>query len=419
MSVHPILAALRKHKPSVVLIVLQIALTIAIVSNAIFIIARHVDRVSRPTGLTESNLAIVTQQWVNASASDDAANVAKLDSLELTDLRALRQMPGVVAATTINTLPLYQGGPSAKVSTQPPGRAGSPIAGHTASLYFMDANGLRTLGLKLVAGRNFKPVEVGHFFASESSKAPVVIITRQLADQLFPQGDALGQAMYIGKRGQPSTIIGVIARLQRAGLSHKSDGELWNSVLIPGRFDYLFSRYAVRTRPGRLDTVMHAIPLALHKAEPMQVISDDAVQSFRSIRAGAYQSDIGLAILMGVISIILIAVTAGGIVGLTSFWVGQRRKQIGVRRALGARRIDILRYFQIENMMIAGGGAVLGIVLAFVLNVVLMQYMAVARLPGYIVVAGVVLVLILGQLAVLVPARRAASISPALATRSV
>src|SRR5699024_5134116 len=175
----------------------------------------------------------------------------------------------------------------------------------------------------------------------------------------------------------------------------------------------------VRTKPGQMASVMKAIKPALYKANPMRVMKDDAVRSFAEIRAEAYRRDIGMAVLMGVISLILIAVTGAGIVGLTSFWVGQRHKQIGVRRALGARRVDILRYFQTANLILAGIGAVVGIVMAVGLHLLLMQHLAMQRLPIWVVLAGVVLVLVLGQAAVFVPARRASRVSPASATRSV
>jgi len=125
-----------------------------------------------------------------------------------------------------------------------------------------------------------------------------------------------------------------------------------------------------------------------------------------------------MAILMGGVCLILLGVTAAGIVGLTSFWVGQRHRQIGVRRALGARRIDILHYFQIENLLIAGGGVVLGVLLAVTLNLWLMAHYEMERLPGLYVLTGVLAMLAIGQGAVFVPARRASNVPPVVATRA-
>jgi putative ABC transport system permease protein len=99
--------------------------------------------------------------------------------------------------------------------------------------------------------------------------------------------------------------------------------------------------------------------------------------------------------------------------------VQQRRKQIGIRRAIGATRSDILRYFQAENFLIVTGGIVIGMVLTFFLNVMLMKFYELPRLPLYYLPVGATVLWALGQLAVLGPALRAASVPPVVATRSV
>jgi putative ABC transport system permease protein len=126
-----------------------------------------------------------------------------------------------------------------------------------------------------------------------------------------------------------------------------------------------------------------------------------------------------MAILMGVVCLVLLAITAAGIVGLTSFWVGQRRKQIGVRRALGAKRSDILSYFMTENLLIGIAGVVVGALLAIGMNLWLVTQFEMARLSLTYVAAGVIVLLLLGQGAVLAPAMRAARVPPVEATRSV
>src|SRR5688572_4108029 len=116
---------------------------------------------------------------------------------------------------------------------------------------------------------------------------------------------------------------------------------------------------------------------------------------------------------------LMISVTALGIVGLASFYVNVRRKQIGTRRAVGARRVDILRYFMVENWLLTTGGVVVGAILSFALSFWLSNQFELPKLSPVYVVVGVVLMWIVGQLAVLVPAQRAASIPPAIATRTV
>ena len=95
------------------------------------------------------------------------------------------------------------------------------------------------------------------------------------------------------------------------------------------------------------------------------------------------------------------------------------RKQIGIRRAIGATRGDILRYFQTENFLIVTLGIVIGMLLAFVLNAVLMKFYELPHLPLVYLPVGAIALWLLGQLAVLGPALRAAAVPPVVATRSV
>jgi len=118
------------------------------------------------------------------------------------------------------------------------------------------------------------------------------------------------------------------------------------------------------------------------------------------------------------VTVLVLLVTPRGIAGMATLWVNQRRKQIGVRRALGARKVDVLRYFITENLMITTGGIVAGLLLALGLNQLLVSQLELTKLPlGYLAVGSLVLWLI-GVLAVYGPAWRAAGISPAIATRS-
>ncbi len=419
MTLPPILAALRKHKAGVVLIALQIALTLAIVCNAIFIIGQRIQRIQRPTGMNEGNLFLITQMWVGAPTGDDQASGDKMDSLLRTDLAALRNVPDVESVTAMNSIPLLNSSWTNGVSLKPKQQHSTAHA----AFYFGDENMLKTMGVQLAAGRAFTAADVQHRSFRAEDKPPIIIVSQALADKLFPGGNAVGKSVYIADNTEPSTIIGVVKRLQVSSADTWTNDFTWNTVLEPVRLNSNFSRYLVRAKPGRLQAAMKESRAALFAANPMRVIDDSAehnsIRSFADIRAKAYRADRGMAILMSVICVILLAVTGAGIVGLTSFWVGQRHKQIGVRRALGARKIDILRYFQTENLLIAGGGAVAGIILAIGLNLWLMQRYEMDRMPVLYVLAGVAVVLALGQAAVFAPARRAANVPPVVATRTV
>jgi putative ABC transport system permease protein len=230
----------------------------------------------------------------------------------------------------------------------------------------------------------------------------------------------LGKSFY-AMSATPSTIVGIVDRLHRQGASQWDKAHAGQSLIWPGRLDdpsTIF--YVVRAKPGQLTAAMRDAPKALYAQSRMRILDPkDGIQDYAQIRHRVFDSDRGMAILMGIISAVLLAITAAGIVGLTSFWVGQRRKQIGVRRALGATRHDILNYFLTENLMIGLGGVIVGAVLAIGINLWMVTRFEMDRISIAYVGIGVIVLLLLGQGAVLAPALRASRVSPVEATRSV
>lgn len=417
MTLPPILAALKRHKSGVVLITLQIALTLAIVCNAVFIIGQRVATVQRPTGMDEDNLFLIQQQIVNAPAGNDAASLERRYAMLRSDLMTLRGLPEVASAAPVRSLPLLQSSNNGGVGLKP----NQTHSTATSTFYGGDEQLLKTLGVQLVAGRNFTASEITHGDHGGNWEPPVAIVTEALADKLFPAGDALGKTVYLNGGATPTTIIGIVARLQTPNIDWGSD-YVWNSTLVPTFPNNSFSRTAVRAKPGELGAAMHAAREALVAANPQRVIRNGfggfiGIYPYSDIRARAYRADVGMAILMGVICVVLLCVTGAGIVGLTSFWVGQRRRQIGIRRALGATQHDILRYFQAENLVIAGAGVVLGAMLAVGLNLWMMQQFQMDRMSVMYVLVGVLALLALGQGAAFAPALRASRVSPVEATR--
>jgi putative ABC transport system permease protein len=129
--------------------------------------------------------------------------------------------------------------------------------------------------------------------------------------------------------------------------------------------------------------------------------------------------DRAIAIAFSILFIVLCFITALAIVGLTSFWVLRRTGQIGIRRALGATRLSIVRYFLIENALLCVTGAALGIAASLALNLWLRAHYGTDRISALALIACAIMVVSLGQCAVMFPAFRAARISPSSAFRSV
>jgi len=375
MRKSPILAALLQHKVAAGLIAAQIALTLAIIANALYIVIDRTQLMARPSGVVEQEL-FVLGLTPEGSAEQRRAEL-------LADLDAVRRVPGVVGAYLTNSMPLSGGGWSSSVVLGPDGAGG---AESNTALYMVDETALGTLGLNLVAGRNFEPGEVQWHEAEKPLRPDVVIITQALAERMFGDEPAVGRMIGIsGVRGEVgSRVIGV-------GI-------------------------AVRTRPDALQQTVKAVEEALWARNPQRVV--DGLRTMPEMRAEQHRGDRALVFIMIAITICLLAVTALGIVGQASFWVTQRTRQIGVRRALGATRGQILRYFQAENAIIAGFGIVVGVTLAYVVNYWMAENFGADRLPWFYLPIGAAIVLLLGQVAVYAPARRAAAVPPAIATRS-
>jgi putative ABC transport system permease protein len=408
MEVLPILSAMRRNKVGAILVAVQMAATLAILCNALFIIQQRLAASSRPSGLDEANVFAISNQWVGNPPDESA--------LLQTDLATLRSLPGVLDAYATNSYPLTNSGWGDGAALNPDDNKSST---HMAR-YFGDEHTLNTLGVKLIAGRNFTAAEVRDRGYNDRSVPPALIITRAMADAIFPHGDALGKSIYTGGvKSQASPIIGIVERLQTPWVGNNSWAANWveNSTIEPYHLLAKSFHYLVRTQPGQREAVMQLSQQKLFEIHRARVL--DKVQTMDEARHEVYQDDRGLALILAVVCAVLLAVAAFGIVGLTSYWVAQRRRQIGIRRALGATRGAVVRYFQTENLMIAATGAVVGIVLAITLNLWMVSSFQLERLHNSYALVGAVIVLLLGQLAVLWPALRAASIPPALATRSV
>jgi putative ABC transport system permease protein len=406
MEILPILSALRHNKVGATLVALQIALTLAVVANALSIIQNHMSNMRRPSGMDEAHIFTLQNHWVGQPENLRVSIEA--------DMAALREIPGVVDAAATNAYPLLGGGMSWRVSTKPDMRDG-PSA--STSLYLQNAHGLEAMGLKLVGGRWFLPAEIGEWELNLKA-SPSAVLTLALARKLFPTANPVGQVIYLVGIDSPAQVVGVVERAQAPGPAQAfGDIRTDYSTFLPFQFVNNGLSYIVRTRPGQLVAAIRATPDRLAQITRQRVI--DRLGPFSETRTRAYQIQKSESWLLGAVVGLLLAITAFGTVGLTMYWVSQRRRHIGLRRALGARRADILRYFHSENLLIAGSGALLGVTGGLGANLWMTAHLGMPRMSPVYIGTGAVLVLLLSQLAVIWPAFRAASIPPSLAARGL
>lgn len=402
MGFRPMMSSLMRSKTGPILVALQIAVTLAIVINALFIISQRVEKMDRDTGMDIANV-IVTDVRGFGQGFD------VVDSIR-NDIDLIKSIPGIVAATVSNHAPLSGSGSGTGLRTV----ADETITPVSTARYQWSEEGLDALGIELARGRNFYPQEVIYDTPDMDADVPSVLITQALADELFGEDvDALGKTVYWGSM-EPSTVIGIIGHMQGSWVNWD---KLNNVVIHPGKPAYTNNRYIIRTEPGMRDELIPIIEQKLGESNLRRVVKN--VRPLEEMAARSYRSDRGMAIILSIVIALLIGLTALVIVGLASFHVTQRTKQIGTRRALGATRTHIIKEFLLENWLITTAGAVLGVILTVVVAYWMETTFQLPRLDWRYLPAGIGILWALSSLAVLEPVRRAASVPPAVATRSI
>ncbi len=407
MDIVPILSTLRRHKLTAWLVILEIALTCGIVSNAVFLITQRLDRIDIPSGIAEHEVIQIRLANINTAADHNARTAA--------DIAVLQQIPGVLAVASVNQLPFGKSSSNSGIKLELNQR--QPTL--EATTYFGE-NIAQTLGVQLVSGRQLRADEyrdlddvIQAFGAGKTEEVPhTVVITQDMADRLWPGQSALGKQLYMGSEVR-LTVVGVIKYLVQP--QFRDDATAQYSMLVPIRVTE--GNYLLRSAPQDREQILAAALVELKQAYPNRVVLKK--QTWENVRHDFFQTDRAMAGLLVGVCIALLLVTGLGIVGLASFWVSQRRRMIGVRRALGATRSNILHYFQAENFLLATIGIALGMVLAYGINLFLMLHYELPRMPAVYFPVGAIALWVIGQLAVLGPALRAAAVPPVVATRSV
>ena len=329
MEMRPILSSMRRNPTGAILVALQIALALAIVVNSTYIIVQRLEKMGREPGFDMPNLFSVA---FSSAGKDFNAEPAMRD-----DIALLRSLPGVVSATTINSIPLSGGGSSTTVYTEP-GEKGVQANGN----YFeIDDRGIETLGVKLIEGRNFDASIVTKPKPESGWRPPELILSKALATELFGPAPWVGKSVYDGL-GTPVPVVGVIEHMQGSWVNWE---DIDHIMLFPAIADERFAYYLVRTKPGERDAVMKLAEEKLGEIENGRIITK--VRSLEFIAAENYADDRAMTVYLSVVIALLLGISALGIFGLASFNVSTRTKQIGTRRAIGARRFDIVRYFMV------------------------------------------------------------------------
>jgi putative ABC transport system permease protein len=401
MPIGPIFRAMTHNRTRVLLIILEIAVTLAIVTNCVNMIVEERSKIMKPSGFDDDNLVWLRSAPFRPEFREPQYILNHIDS----DLRVIKSIPGVKAVVNTNFLPWQGGGSSGTVKI-----AGSKDVPVRSQIYYGKGDLFGTLGTRLIEGRDFAPNDFNYDQINGNPK--VVIVSRKLAELLFKTPHVVGKQIDDGQAVY--TIVGVLDPFYNPyGWPIHEYAFIGPSTV--GSFAR-GTRFLIRVEPGAMKSTIAAIDSALTKSNSGRVIT---MKTIDDIKTNYFAG--GRLVMKGMTAVIalLVFVTALGIIGITSLSVAERTKQIGTRRALGATRSNILTHFVLENWMVTTAGLILGIAATYGLNFLLVTHVSGVKMDWRYVAVGMVLLWINGLVATIFPAMRGASVSPAVATRSV
>lgn len=412
MEIGPIIRAMRPNKIRFGMIILEIAITLAIVTNAVNMILDERKKMAIPSGFDDDNLVWLRARPFLKEFQEDRYLELSINA----DMAALKSIPGVTSVVNTNFLPWQGGGSSTEV------RVAGEQNKHRTQSYYGTPEMFETLDMKVLEGRAFSqsdlpplsPPTAPGVAAPPAPPPTSVIITKALADLLFKDGKALGQRIEQGDGSEGYTVVGIVDEFY-----NPYGWPIHNySLFFPSQVgSYLRgTRYLIRMEPGAAKAVLPALEQRLLQENPGRTIE---LKTISEIKTQYFAGGRMVVTMMSGLILLLVAVTAIGILGIASFSVTERTRQIGTRRALGATRLDILRYFLLENWLITTAGLLIGVAAAYGLNVLLVTQVSGVKLGWPLIIGGVVLLWFIGLIATLAPALRGSSLSPAVATRSV
>jgi putative ABC transport system permease protein len=388
----------------------QVALSLMIFANVACLIDARLEATESSTGMDIANIF-----WIQSHG--EGKDYDQQSTVEF-DLEYFRLLPGVIAASVTNAIPEHRAGLRSLVSPNQDLKEKK----RESFVYQSTDTILDVLGVHLLRGRMFNAdtvlpapprIDVAHpRFGSE------VVITEDLATKLYGDGErALGKPMYFSLLyGGSATVVGVVELLQAAPPNGPGD-IVYDVVLTPAVPPGPNAIYLVRTKPGQLDAIMARVWKEL---EPLQhgrlVDGMDTLAAEAARSRAANRTD---AVILAILSSLVLAVTMLGLFGFASFAVASRTKEIGTRRAIGARRADIVKMFLLENWLITTAGIIAGSALTAAFAVQLHLLLELPRMPIIFLVGSMGLIWVAGLLAALMPALRGSTVPPAVATRVV
>jgi predicted permease len=388
------------------LVTVQFALALVLANGAALMLQSYLDFRGMEQGFDPRNVLTVNVTMQGERYDDVWARGGFLRQA----IQRIGALPGVVAVGAKNRLPL-RGGTNSQVWTEddperPPSGGPGPLVefGRVSGDYF------GAMGVRLLAGR---------YLNAEDSVAahPGTIINEEMARRLWPGENPIGKR-YSFREEPPiwMTVVGVVQDVRQWGPYRTPRAEHYLPYTAPGWASGRRMYLIVKTELDPL-SIVGAVKEAIISVDEDQAISE--VRTMEGVLSDQFAGQRFSTLLVGIFAAIALMLVTAGVYGVVSFYVAQTTHEIGVRMALGAGRGRVLRLTIIRGLKLAAIGGAIGVGGIFATTHVIRSLLFGASpvdIPTMI--GGVVILIAVGVLASVVPAHRAASVSPVTALRS-
>lgn len=404
MQLNQVISTIKHNKGTSLLVVLQVALTLMIVSNAVFSTLTNLELWAQETGLDEQRLLLVRHQ-----VFDPNVDVGQLIDNDIKALKNIDQIDDVLLTSEIPLDSQWTNISNVYLDNSEDAKE-QPIESFDSSEKL-----LGMIDAKVIEGRNFAASEVirGEFGQVPSTPA-AVMVSEAFAKAVFVDKSAVGQTLWLSKGSSPVRIVGVYSDFL-AGEALENYHTMIKPLTIwrtDGQLNYLLKANVEVTTP-----LLDQITDTLYQSRGRYV---SVVESLSRPKKRMYDGRGSHSFTLLGISVIAIIVTGLGITGLVTFTVNQRKRQIGIRRALGGSKKQIVNFFIMEISLLTAAGVVLGLLLTVIMNYVLADQSGGENNMQWLPLIGLVaLIWLINLLASWLPAKRAAQIEPAIVTRGL
>ena len=387
------------------LVAAQIAMTLVLLIGAGLLVHSFVRLTSVSTGF-ESNGRDGALQIVRVTLPPRLfVEPERIHAFARGVLDRVQSLPGVTSASLINSVPFQmmfiQGDFEVQGQPKPALLVGTPK---------IEAGYFKTMGIPVLTGREFT--------ASDTAAAPkVAIVSERVVREYFPGGpaEALGRRVRLDESGEWLTVVGVVADIRQRGL----DRPVQPMIYAPFQQDRsgLVRFVAFVARTATPAGVAEGIRAEIRRAAPDLPI-ENTVTMDEALAASVAQPRFRT-VLVVLFATAATLIATCGIYGLMAYAVAQRRREIGVRMALGADRGDVLRLVLVRALRIVLAGVIVGLAGAAAMTRVLQTFLFGVTPTDPIVFTVVTLLLVaVGMMAAWLPARRATRIDPWAAVRA-